>query len=120
MARYRVTCTLKHEKNERIVSLGCYSPANIYYTFTETEVIDRLENQTDSFYVERPTGHVVDLIVAEREGRKYVKTEADGEKPDNLLSLSNCLAKPHHVPTAGRVVIPAASHGASTAGERRR
>lgn len=111
MARYRVTCTTKDESLERITSLGCYAPGNIFLTFSEAEVIERLESKSNSFYVERPTGHVVDLIVAEREGRKYVKTEADGEKPDNLLSLPTCPEKKHGVSGPVRTVVGAASHG---------
>jgi len=40
--------------------------------------------------VERPPGHVVDVIVASGLGRKYLKTTADGEQPDNLLALPDC------------------------------
>lgn len=111
MARYRVTCTKKHELHERILGLGCYTPDNVFLTFTETELIDRLEGQQDSFYVERPSGHVVDLEVAEREGKKYVKTKTDGEKPDNLLSLPNCPARLHCAVGPVRTVVAAASHG---------
>jgi hypothetical protein len=114
MARYRVTCITKREKYERILGLGCYTPTNVFLTFTEAQVIDRIENYGDTFYVERPTGHVVDLIVVkERDGTKYVKTEADGEKPDNLLSLPPCPAKQSTTSAAGALgaVVAAASHG---------
>jgi hypothetical protein len=111
MSRYRVTCITKHEKYERILNLGCYSPANIFHTFPEDEVIRRIEGGHDTFYVERPSGHVAELEVAEHEGRKYVKTKPDGERPDNLLSLAQCSSKPHHVVTPIRTVVPAASHG---------
>lgn len=116
MARYRVTCIVKHEKYERISSLGCFTPDNVFLSFTEDEVIDRIENHRDSFYVERPSGHVIDLEVAERDGKKYVKTIPDGEKPDNLLSLPPCPAKSANYKssaTAGVLgtVVAAASHG---------
>ena len=115
MARYRVTCTTKHDKHERILGLGAYTPDNVFLTFTEAQVIDRIENHGDTFYVERPTGHVVDLEVVKRhDGVKYVKTKADGERPDNLLSLPNCPAKkPVIVPTSGTLgtVVAAANHG---------
>ena len=54
MARYRVTCTTKHEKHERILGLGCYSPDHVFLTFTEAQVIVRIEIHHDTFYVERP------------------------------------------------------------------
>jgi len=115
MARYRVTCTTKREKYERILGLGCYTPTNVFLTFTEAQVIDGIENNGDSFYVERPTGHVIDLeVITERDGTKYVKTEADGERPDNLLSLPTCPSKSQtSTSIAGALgsVVAAASHG---------
>jgi hypothetical protein len=112
MARYRVTCTTKSSDNERIVALGCYAPGNAFFLgFTEAEVIARLESHSDSYYVERPDGHVADLIVAERERRKYVKTVADGERPDNLLSLPHCPPRSSNGSRPARSVVPAASHG---------
>jgi hypothetical protein len=115
MTRYRVTCTTPHASHERILGLGCYTPTNVFLTFTEAQVIDRIENHGDSFYVERPTGHVTDLeVVKQHDGTKYVKTEADGEKPDNLLSLPTCPAKPpstHPIGGALGTVMAAANHG---------
>lgn len=35
-------------------------------------------------------GKSVWVIVANRNGRKYLKTEADGDEPNNLLSLPKC------------------------------
>ncbi len=112
MVRYRVTCIVKHEKYERILSLGCYSPDNVFLSFKEDEVIDRIENRRDTFYVERPSGHVADLEVAERDGRKYVKTVADGERPDNLLSLPTCPSKQRSTMTSTMLatVCEAATH----------
>ncbi|WP_263380931.1 DUF3892 domain-containing protein [Granulicella paludicola] len=117
MARFRVTCVVKHAKYERISSLGCYSPDNVFRSFTEDEVIDRIENHNDSFYVERPTGHVIDLeVVTEKNGNKYVKTIPDGERPDNLLSLPSCTVSSSvktGVLSSVGTVVAAASHGPS-------
>ena len=35
-------------------------------------------------------GRRADVIVATRNGHKYLKTEADYDTPDNLLSLPEC------------------------------
>ena len=111
--RYRVTCTQKHEKHEHIISLGCYGPDNTHHKFTEAEVIDRIENRGDTFYAERPNGHVAEIIVVEpRKGEKYLKTKPDGERPNNLDWLPNCPAK-HRVVTPPPVVLPARSHGSN-------
>lgn len=112
MARYRVTCTTKHDKHERILGLGCYTPTNVFLTFTEAQVIDRIENHGDTFYVERPTGHVIDLeVVTKHDGTKYVKTNADGERPNNLLSLPDCSKKQSTGAGVASTVVAAASHG---------
>src|SRR5258708_36759092 len=90
--RYRVTCTTNHPSRERITHLGCVTNTNLYQLFSEEEAIKRKKNG-DTFYVERPAGHVVEVVIAEREGREYLKTEPDGGKPDNLLSLPDCPAR---------------------------
>jgi hypothetical protein len=110
MARYRVSCTHKHEKHEDVESLGCYGPGNTFHRFPEAEVIERIEHRGDTFYTERPDGHVAEVIVVEREGEKYLKTKADGERPNNLDWLPDCPAK-HRVIAPPPVVVPAHSHG---------
>jgi hypothetical protein len=112
MARYRVSCTEKLEKHEHILSLGCYGLGNAFHRFSEGEVIRRIENGKDTFYSERPDGHVAEIIVVvERNGEKYLKTKPDGERPNNLDWLPDCPPKAKHVITPARTVVPAASHG---------
>jgi hypothetical protein len=107
--RFRVTCTIKLETNEYIAHLGC-NANNAYVLLTEVEVITRIESHSDTFYVERPAGRTVEVVIAKREGRKYLKTESDGEKPDNLLSLPDCPPKKNGSGVV-RTVVAAASHG---------
>jgi hypothetical protein len=112
MATYRVTCKEKHSLFERVVSIGCVeSGTGIFRRFTEEEAIQRIKQGIDRFYVEKPEGHSVWLIVAEREGREYLKTEADGEKPDNLLSQPECPEKKTEPSGSRRTVVAAPSHG---------
>jgi len=111
VAIYRVTCKEKHSLYERIVSIGCAEAGTgLNKRFSEDEAINRINSGADRFYVERPEGHRVWVIVARREGREYIKTEIDGEKPDNLLSLPDCPKKPEPTGTK-RAVYAAASHG---------
>jgi hypothetical protein len=112
--RYRTTCTTNHPTHQRITHLGCVTTSNLYQLFTENEAIKRIEDG-DAFYVERPAGHVIEVVIAMREGRKYLKTERDGEKPDNLLSLPECPAKKAVHSGTIRTVIAAGSHSASSA-----
>ena len=111
MARYRVYCTDKLEKHEHILSLGCYGSGNAFHKFSEEEVIRHIESGEDTFYAERPDGHVAEIEVAERQGVKYLKTKPDGERPNNLDWLPDCPPKTHKVITPTRTVIAAASHG---------
>lgn len=108
--RYRVTCTQKHEKHEHVLALGCFSPSNTFHKFTEAEVIERIEHHSDTFYTERPDGHVAEVIIVEIDGKKYLKTKADGERPNNLDWLKDCPEK-HKVVVPPVTAIPTASHG---------
>jgi hypothetical protein len=107
--RYRVTCTTNHPNGERITHLGCVTSTSLYQFFSEEEAIARLESG-DTFYVERPASHIAEVVIARREGRKYLKTEPDGEKPDNLLSLPDCPARKSDKPSTVRTVMAAGSH----------
>jgi hypothetical protein len=58
---------------------------------TQREAIREIEAGEWIYYVERPRGDRVKVIVAvSRYGNKYLKTEADGDEPNNLLSLPEC------------------------------
>lgn len=53
------------------------------------EAISGIEQGKYTFYT-RVNGHVRNVVVASRNGTKYLKTEADYDTPDNLLSLPEC------------------------------
>nr|WP_308385019.1 DUF3892 domain-containing protein [Agrobacterium tumefaciens] len=56
------------------------------------EVIRQIEAGECEFYVLRPIGDVVDLVVAVGPGkRKYLMTLADLDQPDTLLNLQSCV-----------------------------
>jgi hypothetical protein len=114
MVTWFVTCREKHSLYERIVAIGCVQQGTgLKKRFTEDEAIQRIEDKTDRFLVERPAGHVVEVIIAFHEGRKYLKTEPDGEIPDNLLALPSCPSPKHPIPLVPptRSVLAAPSHG---------
>ena len=59
---------------------------------TTQEVVRRIEERIDSFWVRDPAdGSRADVRVAQRNGRKYLRTEANDTPRDNLLKLPDCL-----------------------------
>lgn len=94
MASIRVLCIKKSDRTnayERITRIGGMNPDGQRWSLTQAEAIQGIESGKWSFHVERPAGHVVKVIVAlSANNNKYLKTESDGEQPNNLLSLPEC------------------------------
>lgn len=90
----QVTCINKSDRDnpwERITHIGGVNADGTRWRLTQPDAIAGIESGKWSFYVERPTGDRVKVIVAvSRHGNKYLKTEADGDQPNNLLSLPEC------------------------------
>lgn len=92
--RIQVKCINKSDRDspwERITHIGGTNADGTRWYITQKQAIEGIEDGKWSFYVERPVGNQVNVIVAEsRYGNKYIKTEADGDQPNNLLSLPEC------------------------------
>jgi hypothetical protein len=92
MARYEVVCITKrgghYNPHERISHVGI-ATTNGTSVQRQEQIIPWLETRQHSFYVMR-AGKSVGVVVATRNGRKYLKTEADGAEPNNLLALKEC------------------------------
>lgn len=87
----QIKCINKSDRfnpHERITHVGGYTDRQ--WKITQEQAIAHIENREWKFYVERPVGDPVWVIVASRNGRKYLKTQADGDEPNNLLSLPEC------------------------------
>lgn len=93
MARLQVTCINKrgnhYNPHERIQAIGGGSTVLGSWKHSEDEAIRNIENGTNSYFVS-VGGRTVNVIVAMHSYRKYLKTEADGYSPDNLLALPEC------------------------------
>ncbi len=63
--------------------------ANGGWRITEEEAIAYIENGEWSFFTHEG-GKTAQVIVAKHNGNKYLKTTADGLRPDNLLALPDC------------------------------
>lgn len=88
MAQLHVTCITKHpshyDPHERIQALG-----GVGWYKGEDSVIRDITLGLNSYSVTR-AGRTTRVIVATHQGRQYLKTEADGYSPDNLLALPEC------------------------------
>jgi hypothetical protein len=88
MARLQVTCIRKrgdhYNPHERIQGIG---GAGWYHL--EDQAIRNIELGINDYFV-IVGGRAVRVIVAVHNGRKYLRTEADGYVPNNLLALPEC------------------------------
>jgi uncharacterized protein DUF3892 len=81
----------RYNPHERIRSVGGTNADGTRWKLSEADAITGIEQGRYSFYVERPVGDRVGVIIARSaQGNKYLKTQADGEHPNNLLSLPEC------------------------------
>lgn len=91
----QVSCIRKRERqnpHERIEGLGGVHNGQRWYQL-EDAIIAELEKPLSvrQFnYFTNVNGRTAVVIVATHNGRKYLKTQADGYSPDNLLSLQPC------------------------------
>lgn len=92
-SRHEIKCVTKEDRQnpyERIKAIGGVNGDGTNWKVSQETAIEGIESGKWDFYVSRG-GHTVDVVVAKsRFGHKYIKTVADGEAPDNLLSLFEC------------------------------
>jgi hypothetical protein len=90
----RVRCINKSDRtnpHERIRNIGGMNADGTRWKLSQPEAVDGIQSGKWSFYVERPSGDRVAVVVARSAyGNLYIKAEADGDQPNNLLSLPEC------------------------------
>ena len=89
---HMVRCTTKRD-GQRVSHIGGTNSNGTAWKYTEEDAIKGIKTERWKFYVtvdRQGDSHGVWLQVASHQGREYLKTDADGEEPNTLLSLPDC------------------------------
>jgi Protein of unknown function (DUF3892) len=92
-SRLLVECiqrTDRQDAHERIKAIGGGLPG-CRWKHTLADAVAWAEDRVFVYYIINQDGREEKVIVARNEhGHKHLKTESDGEQPDNLLNLPEC------------------------------
>lgn len=90
----RIDCINKFSRfdpHERIRFVGGTNADGSRWRLSEEQAILGIRQGKWEFFIERPAGHKIPIIVAvSSDSREYLKTEMDSAQPDSLLSLPEC------------------------------
>ena len=87
---WQITCinrTNSFDAYERIERVG--GPEGEGWTLRVDEIVAHIKEGT-SFWVD-VGGQRIDVIITSHSGREYIKTRSDGDSPNSLLSLPECV-----------------------------
>ncbi len=89
---YRVECSVKRPNHpgahERIQAIGGFR-GGVPWKHLREDAIKNIDSKKIRYYVQLPDGRRVNVIAPNATPR-YLTTEHDGERQNNLLSLPDC------------------------------
>jgi hypothetical protein len=89
----QVLCINKSDRmnpHERITHIGGINDQGQRWRITQQEAIQGIESGKWQFHVRVGLHDAQVEVAVSAYGHKYIKTAADGYRPDNLLSLPEC------------------------------
>jgi len=93
-SQHEIKCVNKSDRynpHERIIAIGGVNLDGSNWKLSQQDAVRDIETGKYQFFV-KAGGRIVDVIVAvSRYGNKYLKTVSDGDHPNNLLSLYECV-----------------------------
>ena len=87
---HQITCIIPDgsDPDRRIDSVGGYDASA--WTLKLDDAIAGIEDGRWRFWTVDANRNSTWVVIARRNGKKYLKTEADGVEPNNLLALPRC------------------------------
>jgi hypothetical protein len=82
--------TNRQSAHERISHVGGVRSDGQRWKMTQEDAIMTTKNGTYRFYTSVRGSSVWVVVARSSQGNEYLKTENDGEQPNNLLSLPEC------------------------------